>query len=82
MTGGTSSWPFDIILNMSLLPKFNEKALDKFFSLFKRIVDTQGWPVAERTLMLQCAFTGKAQEAYAALSYTDSQSYSKVKVLC
>ena len=45
-------------------------------------MDTQGWPVAERTLMLQCAFTGKAQEAYAALSYTDSQSYSKVKVLC
>ena len=35
MTGGTSSWPFVIILNMSLLPKFNEKALDKFFSLFQ-----------------------------------------------
>ncbi|KAK0150744.1 hypothetical protein N1851_008151 [Merluccius polli] len=78
-SGGASSHPFDIIRNLSLLPKFNERDPDTFFSLFERIADTQGWPVTERTLMLQCAFTGKAQEAYAALSNIDSQSYTKVK---
>ena len=78
-SGGASSRPFDIIRNLSLLPKFNERDPDTFLSLFERIADTRGWPVTERTLMLQCAFTGKAQEAYAALSNTDSQSYTKVK---
>ena len=78
-SGGASSRPFDIIRNLSLLPKFNERDPDTFFSLFERIADTQCWPVTERMLMLQCAFTGKAQEAYAALGNTDSQ---KLRLLC
>ena len=43
-SGGASSRPFDIIRNLSLLPKFNERDPDTFFSLFERIADTQGWP--------------------------------------
>ena len=33
----------------------------------------------ERTLLLQCVLTGRAQLAYASLSVADSQVYNKVK---
>uniref|UniRef100_A0A667WFT4 SCAN box domain-containing protein n=1 Tax=Myripristis murdjan TaxID=586833 RepID=A0A667WFT4_9TELE len=41
--------------------------------------DSRDWPDADRTLLLQCVFTGKAQEAYSALSSEDCKVYEKVK---
>ena len=70
---------FDLVGNLKLVPKFNEKDPETFFSLFERVADARGWPGADRTVMLQCVLTGKAQEAYAALSVTDSVSYKSVK---
>lgn len=70
---------FDVAGNLRLLPKFNERDPDTFFSLFERVAVTRGWPDADRTLLLQCVFTGKAQEAYSALSPVDSMDYVKVK---
>lgn len=55
--------------NLRLLPKFNE-----------RVPEARKWPEAALTLMLQCALTGRAQEAYSALSFTDSQSYELAKL--
>ena len=55
---------FDVASNLLLLPKFNENDIDTFFCLFERVADSRGWPDEDRTLMLQCVFTGKAQEAY------------------
>ena len=43
------------------------------------MANARGWPGADRTVMLQCVLTGKAQEAYSALSVTDSLSYQSVK---
>lgn len=43
------------------------------------MADARGWPDGDRTLMLQCVFTGKAQEAYSALSPGDSMDYAKVR---
>ena len=43
------------------------------------MADARGWPGADRTVMLQCVLTGKTQEAYSALSVTDSVSYESVK---
>ena len=60
-------------------PNSMERDLDTFFSLFERVADARGWPDVDRTLMLQCVFTGKAQEAYSALSLVDGTIYSKVK---
>lgn len=57
-----SSSSFDIIGNLGLLPKLNEKDPDT-----ERVADTRGWPDAECTLILQCVFTGKAQEANSSL---------------
>lgn len=79
--GGSSGPPlsFDVSTNLRLVPQFNEHDPDIFFSLFERVADTRGWSDAEKTLLLQCILTGKAQEAYCALSVVDSRVYDKVK---
>ena len=70
---------FDVASNLLLLPKFNENDIDTFFCLFERVADSRGWPDEDRTLMLQCVFTGKAQEAYSALSSDACKDYDTVK---
>lgn len=47
--------------------------------LFERLAEARHWSDAERTLLLQCFLTGKAQEAYSALSVADSVKYVLVK---
>ena len=69
----------DISTNLRLLPRFNEKDPDTFFLLFERIANARHWPEVDCTLMLQSVLTGKAQEAFAALSSVDCMSYTKVK---
>lgn len=69
---------FDVSRNLRLLSKFTEKYLDLFFYLFERVAHSRAWPDADRTLMLQCVFTGKAQEAYSSLSAIDNTDYVKV----
>lgn len=50
-----------------------------FFSWCKRVASVRDWPEEERTLMLQCVFTGKAQEVYSSLSPEDAADYETVK---
>uniref|UniRef100_A0A8L0DMS3 ribonuclease H n=1 Tax=Oncorhynchus mykiss TaxID=8022 RepID=A0A8L0DMS3_ONCMY len=76
---GRAPETFDIVGNLRLLPQFNERDPETFFSLFERVADVRSWPDSDRTLMLQCVLTGKAQEAYSALSVHDSANYDKVK---
>lgn len=65
--------------NLRLVPKFSECDPDTFFSLFELVAEARKWPDTARTFMLQCVLTGRAQEAYSALSFTESQSYELVK---
>lgn len=65
--------------NLRLLPKFNENDVETFFCLFEHVADLRCWPDEERILMLQCVFTGKAQEVYSALSSEDYKYYKVVK---
>uniref|UniRef100_A0A3B4TE40 Gypsy retrotransposon integrase-like protein 1 n=1 Tax=Seriola dumerili TaxID=41447 RepID=A0A3B4TE40_SERDU len=74
-----SSKCFDVLGNLRLLPKFCEKDPETFFSLFERVAESRKWPDSALSLMLQCALTGRAQEAYSALSASDSQNYGLVK---
>ncbi|XP_060777490.1 uncharacterized protein LOC132886624 isoform X1 [Neoarius graeffei] len=71
---------FDVRGNLRLVPKFSESDPDTFFLLFERLADAQSWPNSARALLLQCVITGKAQEAFSALSPGDSQDYDKVKL--
>jgi len=70
---------FDVSVSFRLVPKFNERDSDIFFILFERLADARNWSDAERTLLLQCVLTGKAQEAFSAMSVIDSGSYHLVK---
>ncbi len=70
---------FDVLGNLRLLPKFNERDPETFFSLFEYVAESRKWPESACTLMLQCVLTGRAQEAYSALSFADSQNYLSVK---
>ena len=62
-----------------MIPKFSEEDLDTFFLLFEQLAKTRKWSDPEQTLLLQCVLTGKAQEAFSALSMADSENYNKVK---
>lgn len=75
----TCSSPLDMSSCLRLMPHFNEKGPDTFFVLFERIADAKDWPDADRALLLQSVLTGRAQEAYSALSTVDCQDYAKVK---
>lgn len=70
---------FNVIGNLKLLPKFNERDPDVFFSLFESIAEERNWPVADRVVMLLSVITGRAQEAYMALTVEDRKDYYKVK---
>lgn len=67
------------IKNITKLPKFNEKNLDSFFSLFESVADDWGWSNAELTFLLQSVLEGKAQEVFISLSPVDRRDYKIVK---
>lgn len=72
---------FDVTVNLKLVPPFCEQDPDTFFFflLFERLAVSRNWSDADRTLLLQCILTGKAQQAYSALSVAESRVYVSVK---
>lgn len=70
---------FDTAGNLRLMPKFSERDPDTFFTLFERIAEARGWPSKERTLLLQCVLTGRAQEVYSSLPVSDCNNYDLLK---
>ncbi|XP_073732325.1 uncharacterized protein [Misgurnus anguillicaudatus] len=70
---------FDVNKCIRLIPPFSERDVDKYFVLFERVATTLKWPADIWPLLLQCVFTGKAQEAYASLSPEASLNYNQVK---
>ena len=69
----------DLSKMIRFLPKFNERDPDIFFSLFEGIADEHSWSDTQRTLLLQTVFTGRAQDAFVALSLTERKQYRCVK---
>lgn len=76
---GAREAEFDVSKNIRLVPPFNEKEVDKYFTLFERVATTLNWPRNVWSLLLQCTLVGKAQDAFAALSVGDSLDFDKVK---
>lgn len=79
IAAGTPAARFHIGSNLKLLPKFNDKEPGTFFFVFERLADARNWPDQDHTLMLQCVLTGKAQEAYAALTSEVCENDVKLK---
>ena len=68
-----------LLISLVEVPQFSERDPDTFFSLFERVAESREWSDANSTLLLQCVLTGKAQEAYSALTVADSKVYLTVK---
>ncbi|XP_034054293.1 uncharacterized protein LOC117534224 isoform X2 [Gymnodraco acuticeps] len=69
----------DIISYLRLVPKFNERDPDIFFTLFEHIAEARNWSDSDRVLLLQCVLTGRAQEAYSAICGENALDYARVK---
>ena len=59
------------------LPKFNDR--DPDISLFEGIAEERGWSDGDQTLLLQTVLTGRAQDAFVALSAAERKNYTCVK---
>ena len=70
----TSSSQFHATKNIRLVPKFEEKEVDKYFLHFEKIAESLKWPKESWTLLLQSVFIGKAREIYSSLSIEQCQS--------
>ena len=70
---------FDVSKNIRLVPPFSEKEVDKYFTHFERVATTLNWPREMWPLLLQCVFTGKAQEVLSALSMDQAKQYDTVR---
>ena len=67
-SGASTHSGFDATKNIRLVPKFEEKEVDKYFLHFEKIAESLKWPKESWTLLLQSVFTGKAREIYSSLS--------------
>ena len=70
---------FDAAKNIRLVPKFQEKSVDKYFPQFEKIAVNLKWPHEFWPTLLQSVLIGKAAEVYSALSLAESSDYDKVK---
>jgi hypothetical protein len=76
---GSQSEHFDAAKNIRLVPKFSEKAVDKYLPQFDKIAKNLKWLKPYWSTMLQRCFVGKAAEVYSALSSEHSSDYDIVK---
>jgi hypothetical protein len=76
---GSTSVNADVARNIKLVPKFNEKEVDKYFLHFEKIAESMEWQKNLWPLLLQSVLIGKAQEVYTALSVEQSADYDVVK---
>ena len=70
---------FDAAKNIRLVPKFQEKAVEKYFPQFEKVAENLKWPKKYWSTLLQSVLIGKAAEVYSALAIADSSDYDKVK---
>ena len=70
---------FDAAKNIRLVPKFQEKSVDKYFPQFEKVAENLKWPQHVWSTMLQSVLVGKAAEVYSALGVAESSDYEKVK---
>ena len=65
--------------NIKLVPSFQEKEVDQYFTHFEKVANSLNWPKESSVLLLQSVLVGKAQEIYGSLSVEQSSTYEHVK---
>lgn len=68
-----------LVNNLCLFTMFREFDQDSFFSLFERIADARDWSNIYTTMPFECVLTGKTEEAYSALSVSESRVHDTAK---
>ena len=74
-----SSPVFDVSRNICMVPKFNEKEVEKFFLHFKKVAISLKWPSDVWYVLVQSVLSGKAQEIYSALTEAQCSDYEVMK---
>ncbi len=64
-----------IARSMSLVPKFDEREVEKYFLMFEKIAESMEWPRDIYCLFLQSVLTGKAKDIYCALTTAQCADY-------
>ncbi|KAL2102623.1 hypothetical protein ACEWY4_001791 [Coilia grayii] len=70
---------FDVSRCLKIMPRFCSESPEMFFEAFERLATERAWPKAEWVTLVRRELTGKAQEAYIAMDFTDSGEYNAVK---
>merc|ERR1712115_573248 len=70
---------FDPARCIRLVPKFNERSVDKYFPQFEKVAENLKRPRPTWTTLLQSVLIGKAADVYSAMNVHDSSDYEKVK---
>ena len=74
---GTDS--FDATKHIRLVPRFQEREVDKYFQHFEKIAASLNWPKDKWTLLLQSVLIGKARDIFTAMDLEQSVDYDVVK---
>jgi len=70
---------FRVDIAVKLVPKFDEKDVDLFFTNFEKIAELNKWPKANWCSVLQSLLIGKAARAYSKLTLHECGDYDVVK---
>ncbi|PJE77464.1 hypothetical protein CI610_03612 [invertebrate metagenome] len=70
---------FDATKNIRLVPKFQEKEIDKYFLHFEKVACSLKWPKDVWTILLQSVLLGKAREIFSVMPVELSGDYDYVK---
>jgi hypothetical protein len=76
---GVNISTFSVAQQVRLVPKFNERDVEKYFLAFEKTATTLKWPKDQWTMLLQTALSGKALDAYSALPIANIADYDMVK---
>ena len=70
---------FDVAKHVRMVPPFEEEGVEKYFPHFEKLAQSMGWPREMWAHLIQSKFSGKARDAYLAMSMADVSDYDKVK---
>ncbi len=68
-----------IARSMSLLPRFDEREVEKYFLMFEKVAESMGWPRDMYCMFLQSVLTGKEKDVFCGLSTAQYAEYGLVK---
>ncbi|XP_030835976.1 uncharacterized protein LOC115921856 [Strongylocentrotus purpuratus] len=71
---------FDVAKHVRMVPPFEEEGVEKYFPHFEKLAQSMGWPREMWAHLIQSKFSGKARDAYLAMTMADVSDYDKVKL--